>query len=451
MKHIGQFSIGYQFLRYWIKFSLLKLFYKKVEVCGLEKVDPKKPIIFAPNHQNALLDALLLVTSLKQQPIFLARADIFEKPILVRIFRFFKMLPVYRIRDGFDTLKKNEEIFDECVQALSDHSTLILFPEGNHAGLKRIRPLKKGLARIAFEAEARNDFKLGLQVIPVGIDYYDYRKFRSKVSVIFGDPIEMQAFKEVYEENQQVGLRQLNMAITDGIKPHMIEIPWPETYDFIMKIRDIFGERYHKKFGNGKRGLLDKFSSHKKLISTLGKYFEEHQDEIESINSKMDFYLKKVKEYNFRDHVFARAPYSLFSLFLRSILMLVLLPVYLFGAINNYIIFKVPDWFTTKKIRDAMFRSSIAYGSAFLVLLPILYAIQTTIVAIFTPTWWIPVLYLLSLIPAGLFAIHYSFWYKKLVAMWRFSRLDSRKNQDILKMKETRKWLIEKFDSIIAG
>jgi len=175
VKPLGKYSKGYQFLRAYIHITLRNLFLKDVEVRGIEKIDPKKPIILAPNHQNALVDALLVATSIKQQPVFLARADIFEKPIIVKILRYLKMLPVYRIRDGFDTLKKNEDIFEQCVNFLGGKNTLILFPEGNHANKRHFRPLKKGLARIAFEAESKNDFNLGLQVIPVGVDYSNYR------------------------------------------------------------------------------------------------------------------------------------------------------------------------------------------------------------------------------------------------------------------------------------
>ena len=65
-------------------------------------------------------------------------------------------MPVYRIQDGVDSLKNNETIFQQCVRILSSKNTLILLPEGNHSGYWRLRPLKKGLARIAFQAQKEN-------------------------------------------------------------------------------------------------------------------------------------------------------------------------------------------------------------------------------------------------------------------------------------------------------
>ena len=451
MKPLDRYSKRYQLARLWVKFTLGKLFLRRVEIRGLDKIDPKKPIILAPNHQNALLDALLTTTSLKQQPVFLARADIFEKDFFCAVLRWMRMLPVYRIRDGYDSLKKNEDIFDQCVNYLGTKNTLILFPEGDHSDKRHLRPLKKGLARIAFEAEKKHGCELGLQIIPVGIDYSDYRKFRGRATIIIGDPIEMKSLQESFNENPQKGIRKLNLRIQEGIEPHMIEIPWMEFYDDILNIRTVYIERFHSKSEGSEDSLLSHFDSHKKLISILGEWIKKDKGKIEKITSKVKVYFKTLKKLNLRDHVINNAPYSSLELVLKSIVMIICLPLYLYGVVNNYIIFKIPDYFTIKKIKDTQFRSSIAYVLAFMVLLPLLYTIQTILVAVFTTGWWIPLLYLASLIPAGLFAIHYSFWYKKIVARWKFNILKSKKNQDLLNLIDLRKTIVDSLDEITAG
>lgn len=451
MKPIKRYSTGYQLIRYWVRFTLGTLFFKRFEIKGLEKIDPNKPVILAPNHQNALIDALLVGINLKQQPVFLARADIFEKGFVVAILRFLRMLPVYRIRDGFDSLKKNEAIFDECVDYLANNNTLILFPEGDHGDKRHFRPLKKGLGRIAFEAEKKHDFKLGLQIIPVGIDYTNYRKFRGKTSIRIGDPIEMKDLRDLYEENPQKGLRNLNLLITKGIEPHMIEIPWMDQYDNVMNIREVYGEYFHLKTGGTpKKSLLSRFDSHKKLISLLGEIIEKTPHKFEEIGGKTKSYFEKLDKLNFREHVLRKSPYSSINLFLQSLAMLITLPLYLYGLINNFLVFKIPDYITIKKIKDYQFRSSIAYALAFVALLPILYIMQIILVVIFTPTWWIPLLYFSSLIPSGLFAIHYSFWYKKMRSKWKFFFLAAKKSSSLSELIELRKSIIDSLDEITA-
>ena len=80
------------------------LFYRRIFVHGIENIPTDKPVIFAPNHQNALMDPLIILYTTPFQTYFLARADIFKRPMLRKLFTFFKMLPVYRIRDGIKLL-----------------------------------------------------------------------------------------------------------------------------------------------------------------------------------------------------------------------------------------------------------------------------------------------------------------------------------------------------------
>ena len=57
---------------------------------GRENINPDDHLIFAPNHQNALMDALAVLFTTKGQPVFLARADIFKRKQLLQSFIFLK-------------------------------------------------------------------------------------------------------------------------------------------------------------------------------------------------------------------------------------------------------------------------------------------------------------------------------------------------------------------------
>jgi len=112
-----KWSLGYDIIRFFFR-SFFKLFYRQVQSSGNENIPKNAPIIFAANHQNALIDPLAIIFTNPNQSVFLTRADIFNKPILLKIFTYFKMLPVYRIRDGAESLKNNEIIFDKSVAIL---------------------------------------------------------------------------------------------------------------------------------------------------------------------------------------------------------------------------------------------------------------------------------------------------------------------------------------------
>ncbi|MBL0315430.1 MAG: 1-acyl-sn-glycerol-3-phosphate acyltransferase [Flavobacteriales bacterium] len=96
------------------------------------------------NHQNAMLDPLMVCLASKNQLHWLTRADIFRKPSMNWLLRKINMLPVYRERDRVaDLAKKTQETFDECYAGMKPNSVICIFPEGTHRGKKQLVPLKK--------------------------------------------------------------------------------------------------------------------------------------------------------------------------------------------------------------------------------------------------------------------------------------------------------------------
>jgi 1-acyl-sn-glycerol-3-phosphate acyltransferase len=117
---IYKWSLFYEILRWFVRIAH-RLFYSSVVVIGKENIPEGVPVIFAPNHQNALMDPLAIVCTLPDQVVFLARADIFSNKIARFFLRFLKILPVYRIRDGKENLDNNQYIFDLSVEVLKNN------------------------------------------------------------------------------------------------------------------------------------------------------------------------------------------------------------------------------------------------------------------------------------------------------------------------------------------
>src|SRR6056297_1906445 len=158
-------------------------------------------LIYAPNHQNALMDALAILATYKGEPVFLARADIFEKKTISKILTFLKILPIYRIRDGKTNLQNNDAIFQKTIDVLKERKRLTILPEGNHAGRRKLRTVKKGISRIAFQAEEATDFSMGIKIVPVGLDYQHYYHVQSRLTVYYGKAIPLEQFVEEYKAN----------------------------------------------------------------------------------------------------------------------------------------------------------------------------------------------------------------------------------------------------------
>ena len=174
-------------LRLVVKIAL-HIFYHKITIVGKENIPKNKAVLIIANHQNALIDPLLIATHTKLKPHFLTRASAFKNPIYSKMLYFIRMIPIYRARDGMGTVKKNHEIMEKCATILQGKGTMLIFGEGGLSPFRKFRTLQKGFARIAFQA-LENDPNLELVILPVGINYSNHNKSGSKVRIIFGTPI----------------------------------------------------------------------------------------------------------------------------------------------------------------------------------------------------------------------------------------------------------------------
>lgn len=207
-------------LRSIIKIALHGYFHKII-VRGKENIPKGKPIILVANHQNALLDPLLLATHTRLNPYFLTRASAFSNPIAAKLLNYIRMLPVYRVRDGFGTLNQNQNTFNQTYEVLRQNGTVIIFAEGNHSIVRNIRPLSKGFTRMAFGLKEKYPDSEPV-ILPVGFDYSCHLKSGSTVVLSFGKPI------PVDMPNSQSG--KLTKSVENALKELVVNIP-DENYE----------------------------------------------------------------------------------------------------------------------------------------------------------------------------------------------------------------------------
>jgi 1-acyl-sn-glycerol-3-phosphate acyltransferase len=176
-----------EILRLLIKIALYGYF-NKIIVRGKKNIPLNKSIILVGNHQNALLDPLLLATHTRLNPYFLARASAFSNPIADKLLRYIRMLPVFRIRDGFGSIPQNQATFEQTIDVLKPNGTVIIFAEGNHSIVRNVRILSKGFTRIAFGFKEKYPVS-DLVILPVGFDYSCHLRSGGSVILTFGKPI----------------------------------------------------------------------------------------------------------------------------------------------------------------------------------------------------------------------------------------------------------------------
>ena len=219
----------YYFVKFfaWISFYF---YFSRIEINGRENIPKvKTPTLFAPNHQAAFLDPMLIGVYTKHPVHFLTRSDVFN-PVSNFFFKRLNMIPIYRMRDGLENLSKNQNIFTKCIKILRAKRSLLIFPEGNQAGDYYLRPLTKGFYRISKGAVDNGVSEI--HIIPVGINYFNHDHSGHKLILNFGKPIVMSN-----RDKSTVDYREIRRSLSESIKELML-IP-DYTDDYPQRVKSI--------------------------------------------------------------------------------------------------------------------------------------------------------------------------------------------------------------------
>lgn len=209
-----------------------RLSYSKVQVVGLENIPKDGSVIFAPNHCNALMDAMVILRTRKEPTVYGARADLFENPFLASFLTFLKIVPMIRQRDGIRKVIKNLDIQEDIITVLEDNVPFCMFAEGTHRAKRSLLPVGKGVFRIAVAAAQR--FDKPVYVVPVGLEYSDYFRFGGTSLVQFGEPVNVTEYIAARPEaGDAEHYRELTAILKVRMSGLITYIPDDENYDAV--------------------------------------------------------------------------------------------------------------------------------------------------------------------------------------------------------------------------
>jgi 1-acyl-sn-glycerol-3-phosphate acyltransferase len=403
-KKIQDYDLAYDILRYYVDCAL-KLSYRNVHYVGRERIPQDGAIIYAPNHTNALMDALVILAMDRRAKVFVARADIFRKPILAKIFKFLKIMPIMRIRDGFDEVKKNQDTIEKAVDVLHDKVPFCIFPEGQHQAKYSSLPLSKGIFRIAFQAQELMP-DMPLYIVPVGLRYGSFFRFRSTVRVQIGEPINVGEF--IASNSESTPQEQMNMLkdiLSERMKSSIFYIPNDEHYDATYEICAAVVKRQVKQVNlrteSGRMHRLDAhFKANNITVEQIAQLKEQNPVKAEELLrlGREAFDLRRSKRISLAS---VSIKFPILSRVLKFLFLLVALPYCIPVSILTLPI-KLLCNFLFTKLKDYAFRNSIRF-LVNLVVWPILMIIYSIIAYATLPWQWaLPVT--LLLLPAPVVA-----------------------------------------------
>ena len=212
----------YQFLKILVRIAL-KLFFKRIYIGGLEYVKNDRPQLIASNHPSGFLEPLIMACFFPKSLHFLVRGDVFEKKWLRPILVGTNQIPIFRFKDGFSKLRENSQNMDESIQVLLDNKNLLIFAEGSTQSIKMVRPIQKGIARIAFQALDKNP-NLDLEILPIGINFTFSALFNDEVMLRIGPPIQAKDYYPQYLKDKNQAIESLVQDIYKALLQNVVHL-----------------------------------------------------------------------------------------------------------------------------------------------------------------------------------------------------------------------------------
>ncbi len=427
--NIEKYDVFYQLLKKYVDFWHNYIFYRKVLAYGRDNIDFSIPTIFAPNHQNALMDAMAVIGTLDRQLIFLARADIFRKKMIARILYFLKMLPVYRIRDGFEHLKQNDDTFRDTLRVMEHRNGVVILPEGNHASYRKLRQLKKGICRIAFQTAEASGFSKEINIVPVGLEYSHYWRFRQVLTVVYGHPIHVSEYYDAFRENPNRAIVELRDRLSADMKKVMVHIEEEQDYEAINELRNIVNEKYSDSI------RYPKLFRDQRLVSKVNELHASDPEAYREICNDTLTVRDLATQLQLTYRQLRKKKHPIGWMILSSLLLLITLPVFLGGALLNILTFQVA-YIQSIKSKDPAFISTARYGF-FLGFSFIFGPVYLILALIFIKPWWLAVIAFLMVPVLGIIAWNWFLLFRRTVGGFRIWHLIRVKNPLFIRLRDT--------------
>jgi len=357
----------------------------------------------------------ILIAAMQRRPVyFWARAAEFPKNLKGWLMYKLHGLPIYRAKEGKENMHKNEATFQKTRDLLyGGVNSAFIAPEGDCVMEKRLRPFKTGCARLAFKMMEEKNWRIDVKILPAGVNYTYHDLFRSEAYVSLGEPISVQKYKDLYQEDSAAAIKALTADMRVALKAEMIHV---ETEDSVVS------EKVFPLIRNSfKRNILPLYSTNETLFDkeqqvaqTISELNKTQQQELE----------QTVDAYNTALDQAGTSDYAVAEKNKRSFIWVLLgLPVWIVGTIFGRIPHIIARNLRNKLVPYPEFSASFAFTAAFFVW--ILWSLVFMLVGAFIIGWW-TLLLPITMILLQTAAYHYEDYYKEWKTLVNYRRVTNK-------------------------
>ncbi len=300
---------------------------------------PEGALLLVANHPNTLIDPAVIQTSAGRRVRFLAKSTLFAWHPLSPLIRRSGAIPVYRRMDpGVDT-SRNVEMFAAVAASLASGEAICLFPEGTSHARGKLEPLRTGAARMVLNSCAAGH---PVTIVPVGLNFDALARFRSRVTTVFGRPLEYGDLAVRYAGDEMAAVRELTDRIEQRLKHLMVEAEPRHDLPIVERI-----DRLYAAARGASRDASERLGRRRLIAAGMAKLRERDPARLAEIMTQVEDHLAGLARFGLRERdLEQRIPASDVARFAlrEGLLALVLGPLALAGVVVFAVPYRLTDW-----------------------------------------------------------------------------------------------------------
>ena len=323
-----------------------RVFFRKIYFVNMHRMPKNAPVVMPVNHPTAFTEPVMMGVFLRRSIHFILKGNMFSTPLLRWILNDLKTIPIFRMRDGkgFAGLRQNAETMEIVNEKLKKNQAILILAEGVRKNEKRLRPIQKGAARMAFKYHKTTN-KDDLAIVCVGFNYAQATKYRSDVMIDMAEPRYLSEYVDLYQENDRKAINQLTKDIEKDLKERVIHIDKEENDEVFNAVLDLFrNDRETSIFPiieNNPTPLKEEME----LIQTMNQL---NASDLEVLSQKVNSYQQLLASQMLKDLAVSTPPKAFLP---NAVLWLIGLIPALIGWVSNIIPMNLSRSFTEKNAK----------------------------------------------------------------------------------------------------
>ena len=242
--------------------------------------------------------------------------------------------------------------------------------------------IKTGAARIALGYEAHAPGRL--TVVPVGLSFEARKRFRGRVLVSFGEPVDVSSYLAVYREEPAKALHALTTAIQWAMEREVVHVERIDTAALARAVEALYRGELERELWE-ERGFsgrhIDPFPLSGSIAEAVEHFRQQDPERIERLWQRILGYHAGLAAYRLRDEVVRTRleRTAKRQRVARSWQTIVGLPLFAYGAAVNFLPYYLPGW-----LAGRMSRKPTDYATtrllASIVTFPLFWSLETSLV-----------------------------------------------------------------------